>query len=221
MYKSDLKRFDPESQFMLTYPGKRLPVSTGSPPGARLQDRSEAAPPDSSGRLDTDNDLTYKLDQTNRIPWQDSTANSGNLKSPPVLKFAQRESDARIYKTASPRILWATSWRENLPANHVSIDVNFSYRQTSGDLSSPGSHQLIEPVDTSQMRNTQHFTQITGTRKSDTYCAYTAIFSYPAKQARDVTPTPSLFFPPGQDVRHLSNLHSPPGNSLTFKSIIK
>ena len=68
MYESDCNRFDPESQFMLTCLGKRLPVSTGSPLGDCLQERSEAAPPDSPEGLDRDNDLAYKLDREKEYP---------------------------------------------------------------------------------------------------------------------------------------------------------
>ena len=62
MNESNYNRFDPESQFMLTCPGKRLPVSTGSPQGDCSQERTEAVASNSSERSDRDNDLTYKLD---------------------------------------------------------------------------------------------------------------------------------------------------------------
>ena len=220
MNESNYNRFDPESQFMLTCPGKRLPVSTGSPPGDCSQERTEAVASDSSERSDRDNDLTYKLDRPKRIPWQDSSANSGNSKSPPVMKFRQRESDSRVYKTDSPSISRANTWRENLPADHVSKKVSYSYRDT-GDPRPPGSHQFIQSVDTSLMRNTQPFMDRTGTRKSDTYFAFETILTYPAKQSRDVSPTLSPCFPPGQDIRRIGNHHVPPGKSSTFKTIIK
>ena len=220
MNESDYNRFDLESQFMLTCPGKRLPVSTGSPPGDCSQERSEAVPSDSSERSDRDNDLTYKLDRPKRIPWQDSTANSGNLKSTPVPKFAQRETDARVYKTGSSAISRATTWRDNLPADHVSKKVSYSYRDT-GDPRPPGSHKLIQSVDTSLMRKTQPFMDRTGTRKSDTYFTFKTILTYPAKQSRHVFHTPSPCFPPGRDVRRIGNLYFPPGKSSTFNPIIK
>jgi len=205
---------------MLTCPGNRLPVSTGSPPGDCLRGRQEAAPPDSSERSDTANDLTYKLAPSKRISWQDSTASSGDLEPPPVLKSPKRESDARTCKTGSSCIPRATSWRGDLSAENASIQVRCSYRDTD-DLRSPGSHQSIQSFDTSQMRKVQLFTDDTGTRKSDTYFAHKTIFTYPAKQSRDVPPTLSPCFPPGRDVRRVGNLHFPPGNSSIFKTIIK
>lgn len=220
MDKSDLKRFDPESLFMLTCSGNRLPVSTGSPPGDCLQERSETAPPDCLERSDRDNDLTYKLVQAKRIPLQDSTTSSGDLRPPSVLKFMQKESDARTCRTGSTSIPRATSRRENLPADHASIQTRCSYRDT-GTLRPPGSHQFIQSLDTSQWRNTQHFRGGTGRRKSERYFAQTTIFTCPAQQSRDVSPTLSPCFPPGCDIRWVGNLHSPPGNSLTFKTIIK
>jgi len=220
MNESDYKRFDPESQFMLTCPGKRLPVSTGSPPGDCSQERSETATPDSSGRLDANNDLICKIDRPKRIPWQDSTFNSSNLKPLPVVKYRQRESDSRVYNTGSPGISLTNTWRKNLLADHVSKKVSYSYRDT-GDPRPPGSHQFIQSVDTSLMRNTQPFMDRTGNRKSDTYFAFKTILTYPAKQSRDVSPTLSPCFPPGLDVRRIGNLHFPPGKSSTFKAIIK
>ena len=219
MYESDYNRFDPESQFMLTCPGNRLPVSTGSPPGDCLRGRPEAASPVFTGRSDRDNDLTYKLDQAKRIPWQDSTASSGDLKPSSVLKFTHREKDVR-YSTGSPGTPLGAYRRENLPADHASIPVRCSYRYT-GELSPPGSHQFVQSFDTSQMRKVQHFTDGTGIRKSDRYFAHKTFFTYPAKQCRHVSPTLSPCFPPGRDVRRAGNLHSPPGNSSTFKTIIK
>lgn len=219
MYESEYNRFDPESQFMLTCPGSRLPVSTGSPPGDCLQERPEAAPPDPTERSDRDNDLTYKLVQAKRMHWQDSTASSGELKPSSVLKFTHREKDVR-YSTGSPGTPLGTYRRENLPADHASIPVRCSYRDT-GELSPPESHQFIQSFDTSQMRKVQHFTDGTGTRKSNTYFAHKTFFTYPAKQYRDSSPTLSPCFPPGRDVRRVGNLHSPPGNSSTFKTIIK
>ena len=220
MDKSDLKRFDPESLFMLTCSGNRLPVSTGSPPGDCLRVRSETAPPDSSVRSDRDNDLTYKLDQIKRMPWQDSTASSGDLEPPPVLKLSKRESDARSCKTGSLGIPRATCWPEDLSADHASMQVRCSYRDTD-DLRPPESHQFIMLIATAKLRNTQHFTDGTGTRKSDTYFAHTSFFTCPAQQSRDVSPTLSPCFPPGRDVRRVGNHHFPPGNSSTFKTIIK
>lgn len=220
MYESDYNRFDPESQFMLTCSGNRLPVSTGSPPGDCLQERSEAAPPDPTERSDRDNDLTYKLVQAKRIPLQDSTASSGNFRPPSVLKFTQRENGVRKYRAGLPGIPRAISWRETLPSENVPIQARCSYRDT-GDLRPPGSHQFIQSFDTSQMRKVQHFTDGTGTRKSDRYFAHKTFFTYPAKQSRHVSPTLSPCFPSGRDVRRVGNLHSPPGNSSTFKTIIK
>ena len=220
MNESEYNRFDPESQFMLTCPGNRLPVSTGSPPGDCLRGRQEAAPSDSSGRSDTANDLTYKLAPSKRMSWQDSTASSGDLEPPPVLKLPKRESDARACKTGSTGIPLATSWRGDLSAENASIQFRCSYRDTD-DLRPPGSHQSIQSFDTSQMRKVQHFTDGTGTRKSDTYFAHTTFFTYPAKQSRDVPPTLSPCFPPGRDVRRVGNLHFPPGNSSIFNTIIK
>ena len=154
------------------------------------------------------------------MPRQDSTASSGDLEPPPVLKLPKRESDARTCKTGSTGIPLATSWRGDLSAENASIQDRCSYRDTD-DLRPPGSHQSIQSFDTSQMRKVQHFTDGTGTRKSDKYFAHTTIFTYPAKQSRDVSPTLSPCFPPGRDVRRVSNLHSPPGNSSIFKTIIK
>jgi hypothetical protein len=205
---------------MLTCSGNRLPVSTGSPPGDCLQERSETAPPDCLERSDRDNDLTYKLVQAKRIPLQDSTTSSGDLRPPSVLKFMQKESDARTCRTGSTSIPRATSRRENLPAEHASIQVRCACRDT-GDLRPLGSHQFIQSLDTSKWRNSQHYSGSTGTRKSDTYFAQATIFTYSTKQSRDVSPTPSPCFPPGCDNLRVGNLHSPPGNSLTFKTIIK
>ena len=205
---------------MLTCPGNRLPVSTGSPPGDCLRGRLEAASSDFSGRSDTANDLTYRLASTKRIPWQDSTASSGDLEPPPVLKSPKREGDARTCKTASTGIPRTTSWRRNLSTDHASIQFRCSYRDTD-DFHPPGSHQFIQSFDTSQMRKVQYFTDGTGTRKSDRYFAHTTFFTYPAKQSRDVPPTLSPCFPPGRDVRRVGNLHFPPGNSSIFKTIIK
>ena len=205
---------------MLTCPGNRLPVSTGSPPGDCLRGRQEAAPSDSSGRSNTANDLTYKLAPSKRMSWQDSTASSGDLEPPPVLKLPKRESDVRACKPDSPGIPRATSWRKNLSTDHASTQVRCSYRDTD-DLRPPGSHQAIQSFDTSQMRKVQHFTDGTGTRKSDKYFVHKTFFTYPAKQSRDVSPTLSPCFPPGRDVRRVSNLHSPVGNSSIFKTIIK
>jgi hypothetical protein len=212
MYESDYNRFDPESQFMLTCPGSRLPVSTGSPPGDCLQERSEAAPPDPTERSDRDNDLTYKLVQAKRIPLQDSTASSGNFRPPSVLKFTQRENGVRKYRAGLPGIPRAISWRETLPSENVPIQVRCSYRDT-GDLRPPGSNQCTQSVDTSLMRKTQPFMDRTGTRKSDTYFTFKTILTYPAKQSRHVFPTLSPCFPPGRDVRRIGNLYFPPGKS--------
>ena len=220
MNESDYNRFDPESQFMLTCPGNRLPVSTGSPPGDCLRGRLEAASSDSSGRSDTANDLTYKLASTQRMSWQDSTASSGDLEPPPVLKLPKRESDVGACKAGSSCTPRVTSWRRNLSTDHASMQVRCSYRDTD-DLRPPGSHQSIQSFDTSQMRMVQCFTDGTGTGKSDTYFAHTTIFTYPAKQSRDVSPTLLPCFPPGRDVRRVGNLHFPPGNSSIFKTIIK
>ena len=206
---------------MLTCPGNRLPVSTGSPPGDCLRGRFEATPSDSSERSDKANDLSYKLAPTKRMPRQDSTASSGDLEPPPVLKLSKGESDARTCKTGSTGIPLATSWRKNLSTDHASMQVRCSYRDTD-DLRPPGSHQSIQSFDTSQMRsNAQHFSFSTGNRKNVTYFAHTTIFTSPAKQSRNVSPTLLPCFPPGRDVRRVSNLHSPPGNSLIFKTIIK
>lgn len=220
MYESEYNRFDPESQFMLTCPGNRLPVSTGSPPGDCLRGHSETASSDSLVRSNTANDLTYKLAPTKRMHWQDPTSSSGDLDPLPVLKFTQREGDPRTFKAGSTGAPLGTYRRENLPADHASIPVRCSYRDT-GDLRPPGSHQSIQSFDTSQMRKVQHFTDGTGTRKSDRYFAHKTFFTYPAKQSRNVSPTLSPCFPPGRDVRRVGNLHSPPGNSSTFKTIIK
>ena len=220
MHESDYNRFDPESQFMLTCLGNRLPVSTGSPPGDCLRVRSETATTDSLERSDADNNSIYKLGRPQRLPWQDSTASSGIHRSPPVLKFTQREKDVRKCRTGSFGRPRAISWRENLSAEYPSIQARCSDRDTD-DLRPPGSNQSIQSLDTSQMRKVQHFTDGTGTRKSDTYFAHKTIFTYSAKQSRDVSPTPSPCFPPGCDNRRVGNLHSPPGNSLTFKTIIK
>ena len=220
MYESDCNRFDPESQFMLTCLGKRLPVSTGSPPGDCLQERSEAASPDSPEGLDRDNDLAYKLDREKRIPLQDSTASSGDSIPPSVLKFTQTEKGLRKCSTASPGIQRAISLRENLLTENASIQAKCSYRGT-GDLRPPGSLQCIQLLDTSKWQNSQNYSGSTGNRKSDTYSAQTTIFTYSAKQSRDVSPTLLSCFPSGCDVRRVSNLHSPPGNLSTFKTIIK
>lgn len=220
MNESEYNRFDPESQFMLTCPGNRLPVSTGNPPGDCLRGRQESAPSDSSGRSDTANDLTYELASTKRMPRQYSTASSGDLEPPPVLKLPKREGDARTSNTVSTGISRANSWREYLSAENASMQVRCSYRDTD-DLRPPGSHQSIQSLDTSQMRKIQHFTDGTGTGKSDTYSAHTTFFTYPDKQSRYVPPTLSPCFPPGRDVRRVSNLHFPPGKSSTFYTIIK
>ena len=220
MNESDYNRFDPESQFMLTCPGNRLPVSTGSPPGDCLRGHPETAPSDSLERSVKDNDLTYKLAPSKRMSWQDSTASSGDLEPPPVIKLPKRESDARACKTGSTGIPLATSWRGDLSAENASIQFRCSYRDTD-DLRPPGSHQSIQSFDTSQMRKVQYFTDDTGTRNSDTYFVHKTFFTYPAKQSRDVPPTLSPCFPPGRDVRRVGNLHSPPGKSSIFKTIIK
>ena len=220
MNESEYNRFDPESQFMLTCPGNRLPVSTGSPPGDCLRGHSETASSDSLVRSNTANDLIYKLAPTKRMHWQDPTASSGDLEPPPVLKFTQKEGDPRTFKAGSTGTPLATSSRGDLSAENASFPVRCSYRDT-GDLSPPGSHQFIQSFDTSQMRKVQHFTDGTGTRKSDRYFAHKTFFTYPAKQSRHVSPTLSPCFPPGRDVRRVGNLHSPPGNSSTFKTIIK
>ena len=91
MNESEYNGFDPESQFMLTCPGNRLPVSTGSPPGDCLRGHPENAPSDSLERSVKDNDLTYKLAPTKRMPRQDSTASSGDLEPPPVLKLPKSD----------------------------------------------------------------------------------------------------------------------------------
>lgn len=205
---------------MLTCPGNRLPVSTGSPPGDCLRGHPENAPSDSLERSVKDNDLTYKLAPTKRMPRQDSTASSGDLEPPPVLKLSKGESDARTCKTGSTGIPLATSWRGDLSAENASIQYRCSYRDTD-DLRPPGSHQSIQSFDTSQMRNAQHFSFSTGNRKNVTYFAHTTIFTYPAKQSRDVSPTLLPCFPPGRDVRRVGNLHFPPGNSSIFYTIIK
>jgi hypothetical protein len=220
MYESEYNRFDPESQFMLTCPGNRLPVSTGSPPGDCLRGRSETLLSDSLERTDKANDLTYKLAPTKRMPWQDLTSSSGDLEPPPVLKFTQWEKDVRKCRTGSSGRPRAISWRENLSAEYPSIQARCSCRDT-GTLRPPGSHQCVQSAYTSQWRGVQHYAGSTGTRKSDTYFAHKTIFTYSAKQSRDVSPTPSPCFPPGRDVRRVGNLHSPPGNSSTFKTIIK
>ena len=220
MHESDYNRFDPESQFMLTCLGNRLPVSTGSPPGDCLQERSQTATSDSPERSDADNNSIYKLGRPQRIPLQDSTASSGDFRPPSVLEFTQTEKGLRKCSTASPGIQRAISWRENLSAEHASIQVRCACRDT-GDLRPLGSHQFIQSLDTSKWRNSQHYSGSTGTRKSDTYFAQATIFTYSTKQSRDVSPTPSPCFPPGCDNLRVGNLHSPPGNSLTFKTIIK
>jgi hypothetical protein len=220
MYESDYNRFGPESQFMLTCPGDRLPVSTGSPPGDCLQGHSEAAKPESSVRSGRSNNSTYKLAPSQRILWQDQTASSGNLRPPSVLKFTHREKDVRKCRTGPSGIPRAISWRENLSTENASMQVRCEYLDTV-DLRPPGSHQFIQSLDTSEWRNSQHYGGSTGTRKSATCFAQKTIFTCPAKKSRDVPPTLSSCFPPGCDIRRVGNLHSPPGNSLTFKTIIK
>ena len=220
MNESDNNRFDPESQFMLTCSGNRLPVSTGSPPGDCLRGHSETASPDSTGRSNAANDLTYKLAPTKRMHWQEPTASSSDLEPPSVLKFTPKEGNPRTLMAGSTGIPRVTFWRENLPTDHASIPVRCSYRDTS-DLRPLGSNQFIQSFDTSQMRKVQYFTDGTGTRKSNTYFAHKTFFTYPAKQSRDVSPTLLSCFPSGCDIRRGSNLHFPPGNSSTFKTIIK
>lgn len=220
MNESDNNRFDPESQFMLTCSGNRLPVSTGSPPGDCLRGHSETASPDSTGRSNAANDLTYKLAPTKRMHWQEPTASSSDLEPPSVLKFTPKEGNPRTFMAGSTGIPRVTFWRENLPTDHASMQVRCSYRDTN-DLRPPGSHQFIQSFDTSQMRKVQHFTDGTGTRESNTYFAHKTFFTYPAKQSRDVSPTLLSCFPSGCDIRRVSNLQFPPGISSISKSIIK
>jgi hypothetical protein len=195
-------------------------VSTGSPPGDCLQERSQTATSDSPERSDADNNSIYKLGRPQRIPLQDSTASSGDFRPPSVLEFTQTEKGLRKCSTASPGIQRAISWRENLSAEYPSIQARCSDRDTD-DLRPPGSHQSIQSLDTSQMRKVQHFTDGTGTRESNTYFAHKTFFTYPAKQSRDVSPTLLSCFPSGCDIRRVSNLHFPPGISSISKSIIK
>ena len=219
MSKSNLNRLDPKSQFMLTYPGCRLPVATGSPPGIRFNMFLQAEYQNTTVQAKECSRLNCITIPSGVSLWK-SHNRSYSVFARSLLRERQRKNGDpnQKDKIKSRKLEDVSSWQKNPPSLSGNTSSNpgeeHQHWQESNSSSLSVSNSIVnDKAVRARVIESPLFSTTRHPRNEGGYS--------PAMQNRYQVTVPSMCLPPGQIIRRPGNLHSPPENSQPLEPINK
>ena len=219
MSKSNLNRLDPKSQFMLTYPGCRLPVAIGSPPGIRFNTFLQAEYQNTTVQAKECSRLSCITSPPGVSLWK-SQNRSYSVFARSLLRERQRKNGDpnQKDKIKSRKLEDVSSWQKNPPSLSGNTSSNpgeeHQHWQESNSSSLSVSNSIVnDKAVRARVIESPLFSTTRYPRNKGSYS--------PAMQNRYQVTVPSMCLPPGQIVRRPGNLHSPPENSQPLEPINK